>query len=114
MMQCENIHVRLALYLDDELHNGERDDFEAHLQGCAACRQWHERERREIEAIRAAQPLYTAPPELRARLTTLLAETPAPFVAPAPLRQRLQQMLRPAKPPAFGFRPARLFALAAV
>lgn len=114
MMQCENIHVRLALYLDDELHNGERDDFEAHLQGCVACRQLHEIERREIEAIRAAQPLYAAPPELRARIATLLEEVPAPYLAPNPLRQRLQHMLRPAETPAFVFRPARLFALAAV
>lgn len=114
MMQCENIHVRLALYLDDELHNGERDDFEAHLQSCAACRLLYETERQEIEAIRTAQPLYTAPAELRARLTMLLAETPAPYIAPRPLRQRLQQMLRPAETPAFVFRPARLFALAAV
>lgn len=114
MMQCENIRVRLALYLDDELHNGERDDFEAHLQSCAACHQLHETERQEIEAIRAAQPLYTAPPELRARLTSLLNETPAPFVAPHPLRQRIQQILRPNETPAFVFRPARMFALAAV
>jgi anti-sigma factor (TIGR02949 family) len=114
MMQCENIHVRLALYLDDELHNGERDDFEAHLQECADCRQSYEIERQEIEAIRTAQPLYTAPPELRARIATLLDETPSPYVAPHPLRQRLQQMLRPTETPTFVFRPARLFALAAV
>ena len=113
-MQCENIHVRLALYLDDELHNGERDDFEAHLQSCAACRQLYETERQEIEAIRATQPLYTAPPELRARITSLLDAAPAPFVAPRPLRQRIQQMLIPSETPAFVFRPARMFALAAV
>lgn len=114
MMQCENIHVRLALYLDDELHNGERDDFEAHVQSCAACRQLYELARQEIEAIRAAQPLYTASAELRARVVTLLNEAPAPFVAPQPLRQRLQQMLGVVEPPRFAFRPTRIFAMAAV
>ena len=113
-MQCEDIRVRLALHLDDELHNGERRDFEAHLADCAACRHVYENERQELAYLRAAQPLYTAPPELRARVTALLAETPAPVIAPPSLRQRLQQMLTPLEAPAFSFRPARMFAAAAM
>ncbi len=113
MKQCENIRVRLALYLDDELHNGERDDFAAHLLGCAACRQLCEAERAELTALRAAHPLYATPPELRARVAELLNAAPAPFVAPPPLRQRIQQILQPAERPIFTWRPARAWALAA-
>ena len=113
-MQCQDLRLRMAFYLDDELHNGERTDFEAHLQSCAACQQLCEQERLELESIRATRPLYTAPPELRARMAALLAEAPEPYRAPVALRDRLQHMLWPAAQPRLFARPARALAFAAV
>ena len=114
MMQCEDIQARLALYLDDELRNGERADFETHLQSCAECRRFYVQERREFTAFRAARPLYHAPPELRARVAALLDEAPAPFAAPSPLRQHIQRMLWPDTKPALVFRPAYRYVVAAL
>lgn len=112
MMQCQDLRLRMAFYLDDELHNGERTDFEAHLGECRACQRLCEQERQELESIRAARPLYTAPAELRARMAALLTEAPEPYRAPVALRARLQHMLWPAAQPSFVTRPARAFAFA--
>lgn len=112
MMQCQDIRSRMAFYLDDELHNGERTDFEAHLSGCPACHSLCEQERRELESIRALQPLYSAPPELRTRMAALLNETPEPYRAPSALRDRLQQMLWPRPQFSFFQRPTRALAFA--
>lgn len=112
MMQCQDLRLRMTFYLDDELHNGERTDFEAHLQACVVCRQLCEQERYELESIRALHPLYTAPVELRERVTALIEEAPTPYRAPLALRDRLQQMLWPAPPPSFFSRPVRAFSFA--
>jgi anti-sigma factor RsiW len=93
MSNCETIRSQMFFYLDDELHDGELSDFERHLEGCLECRRACDQERRIIESVRAARPLYTASPELRDRITDLLGRVPEPYVAPSPLRDRVRQIL---------------------
>lgn len=112
MSQCEKIQAQLALYLDEELREGERDEVEAHLQDCLACRAVCQREQRVLETIRTARPLYSASPALRARVAQVLSEVPAPYTASPTLRQRIHEVLQQASPTAaFDW---RLPALAAV
>lgn len=111
---CDQIRAQMAFYLDDELRNGERDDFDAHLRGCVSCREFCEREKWMLESVRAASPLYTAPPELRARIAQALNETPEPYTVPQRLRHRIHQILWPNQRPIFNLRPARLLGLVIV
>jgi anti-sigma factor RsiW len=83
----------MFFYLDDELHGRELSDFEQHLDGCVECRRSCEQERRIIESVRAARPLYLASHELRDRIANLLEQAPEPYVASSPLRNRVQQIL---------------------
>jgi anti-sigma factor RsiW len=83
----------MFFYLDDELRDRELSDFEQHLEGCVECRRSCEQERRIIENVRAARPLYVASPELRDRIADLLEQAPEPYVASSPLRNRVQQIL---------------------
>jgi anti-sigma factor RsiW len=83
----------MFFYLDDELHDHELSDFEQHLVGCPDCRSLCEQERCIIESVRAARPLYTAPPELRNRIAGLLEHAPEPYVASSPLRDRVRQIV---------------------
>ena len=73
MKNCEDIRRRLTLYLDNELQGEERANIEAHLQGCEACASVFERELGFLNAIRDSRPLYTASPELRARIEQTLS-----------------------------------------
>lgn len=114
MNPCHQIHAQLAFYLDDELHNGEREEFAEHLAGCAECRDLCERERRLLESIRAAPPLYLASAGLRDQVTNILNQKTAPFTASSSLRRNIEDALRTSYAGRLGVRPARAFALAAV
>ncbi|MBO0798402.1 MAG: zf-HC2 domain-containing protein [Blastocatellia bacterium] len=107
---CKNIRAQMAFYLDDELRNGERDEFEAHLNDCPSCHELFEQERMLLEVVRASQPLYQAPAEMRARLERIIEQTPEQINAPHNLRRRIQDALSPA--PIFQLSPMRLSALA--
>lgn len=111
---CNQIRAQMAFYLDDELHNGERGEFEAHLPVCAACRELLDQERLLIEQVRASRPLYTAAPELRERITQIMSAAPEPHLASQDLRQRIQQALKPSFASSFQPRPVRWLSLAAV
>src|SRR5262245_20903517 len=87
---CKNIRAQMAFYLDDELRNGERDEFEAHLNDCSSCRDLYEQERLLLELVRASQPLYQAPAETRARVLQPLETEPEQITAPYSLRRRIQ------------------------
>jgi anti-sigma factor RsiW len=93
MNRCADIRARLALYLDEELEGGERVAFEAHVRECEACNSLVNSERAFLEAVRMDQPLYTAPDELRARVTRLMSGAPPVVAAPASLKQRIQESL---------------------
>jgi anti-sigma factor RsiW len=95
MTSCEHIRAQVAFYLDDELCGREQAAFEAHLGGCEACRRVVAGERRFLEGVRLARPLYSSSPALRARIERTLNETPAAETAPPALRRRLRRFLWP-------------------
>jgi anti-sigma factor RsiW len=64
MGRCDEMSARMALYLDDELLGDERVLFEGHLDVCRACRDKLESDRRFLQSVRGARPLYDSPPEL--------------------------------------------------
>jgi anti-sigma factor RsiW len=66
-MDCAEIQAYLEPYADDELGVSERSAVEAHLTGCAACRE-HVAERRRFRQLLRRQPREAASPELRARV----------------------------------------------
>ncbi|PWK84360.1 anti-sigma factor family protein [Fulvimonas soli] len=71
-MNCESSRRLLPLYFDGELDPADSRAFEAHLDGCAACRQ----ALAELEALRARlrDPAmrYAAPAALRGRLAAAM------------------------------------------
>ena len=93
MNQCKEIQAQMTFYLDDELQGVERSALETHLRGCNACQLIFDSERRFLDAIRGAQPLHIAPPELRASVERVLANTPSPDGASPELRKRVRRSL---------------------
>ena len=73
MKNCDDIRERLSLYLDNELQGDERADFEAHARACQSCATFIEKERAFLNAIRGSEPLHVASPELRAKVTGMMA-----------------------------------------
>jgi anti-sigma factor RsiW len=95
MSRCDEISARMALYLDDELLGDERVLFEEHLDGCRACRDRLESDRRFLQSVRGARPLYDSPPELlevvrktlgEAQSSAATARKPSGAVNPALMR----------------------------
>jgi anti-sigma factor RsiW len=74
MNECEKHTVDLMLYLDDELLGEELMDFLAHLKVCADCRASLEEQLALSAVLRRSRPLYSAPPELRARVAASLVD----------------------------------------
>ena len=72
MTQCDDIRGRLILYLDHELQGTERATVEAHLSGCESCAAIFARELNFLNTVRESGQLYTAPPELRAKVQQIL------------------------------------------
>jgi anti-sigma factor RsiW len=111
---CDQIRLQMGFYLDDELHQGERDEFEAHLESCAHCRGVCEQEERLLKNVRASRPLYKAPPELCDWLVRNISISPEPITASYTLRERIQDVLKPGGSTKFEWRLSRLLALATV
>jgi anti-sigma factor RsiW len=115
MNQCDEIRAQMTFYLDDELQSSERAALETHLRVCEACRRLFDSERLFLDAIRGSQPLHIAPPEFRARVEQVLADTPAPHEAPPGLRHRvLWSLWPPASAASALMYPRRVVAAAAV
>jgi anti-sigma factor RsiW len=110
---CEQMRAQMTFYLDGELQRGERAELETHLQTCAACHQLCARQAELLAQVRAAQPLYEAPPALRARVTQLLNEPTKPTTASPQLRRRVRTTLSH-RSAGLRQRPMRLMALAMV
>lgn len=87
MSPCEECISRINPYLDDELRNGELETFENHLRECRPCRQELADQKRFLEQLRAARPLYAPSAEFRAEMASLLAE-PSAATTSAPEQQR--------------------------
>lgn len=94
MSECGDILTQIVFYLDDELEDSERSALEAHFSACRDCRIQLEAEKRFLELIRGAKPLYAAPARLRAASERILRSAPAPIEAPARLRRRVRTSLR--------------------
>jgi anti-sigma factor RsiW len=60
------------LYLDNELQDDERAAIAAHMQSCASCKTFVEKELAFLDAIRGARPLHASSPELKARIAGVL------------------------------------------
>jgi len=94
MNQCQEIQNQIAFYLDDELEGRERTELDAHLRACDSCREVFARQQRLFESVRDCRPLYSAPPELRARVEQILSTAPSPHATPGRLRRRIQRSLQ--------------------
>ena len=73
MRNCEEIRERMTLYLDNELQGEERAAIEAHVQSCAACASFVEKELAFLNAIRGSGPLHVASPELQTKVSEVLS-----------------------------------------
>ena len=68
MKNCDDIRERLSLYLDNELQDDERAAIEAHVNSCASCASFVEKELAFLNAIRGSGPLHVASPELKEKV----------------------------------------------
>lgn len=73
MRTCEDIHERLTLYLDNELQDDERVAIEAHVQSCASCNAFVEKELAFLNAIRGSGPLHAAPADLKTKVSAVVS-----------------------------------------
>jgi anti-sigma factor RsiW len=111
---CDQIRIQMGFYLDDELHQGEREEFEAHLENCAGCREVCEQEEQLLLYVRASRPLYKASEELHDWLERTISASQEPITASYNLRERIQDVLKHGGSLRFELRLSRLLALAAV
>jgi len=74
-MNCNEAGTLVASYADGEIDDLQRRSVEQHLRGCVACAANHQNLLALRARIRAEVPYFTAPPVLRARVRTLLADT---------------------------------------
>ena len=83
MKNCDSIHERLSLYLDNELQGDERTDFETHIESCDSCASVVEKELTFLNAIRKNAPLHVASPELRTKVSAIVSGSTKQPVAPS-------------------------------
>jgi len=93
MNVCDEQSSNILLYLDNELSGQELEDFRAHLAGCAACKAQLEEENELSALLHRARPLYSAPEELRARVSAT-QQVPLFGSASERLRQRVVRLLQ--------------------
>jgi mycothiol system anti-sigma-R factor len=75
MSPCEDFDSRLLLYLDNALNPQEAEHMRAHLQTCANCRARLEEEQELSRLLKRSRPLYSAPQQLRARVSAIERES---------------------------------------
>lgn len=75
---CRSAAPLVTAYIDGELVGEERHAFEAHVAACAECRHRLDEERLVVSAVRGSLPLYGAPAPLRDRVEELLHRAPSP------------------------------------
>jgi anti-sigma factor RsiW len=74
-MSCEKMEGRILGYVDGRLKEGERQDAEKHLVGCALCRLRVE-EFRAVSGLLDELPVIQPSPEFDARVHALVAAEP--------------------------------------
>jgi anti-sigma factor RsiW len=75
-MTCEQMKRQVDARIDGELSSAEAAAFDAHVGGCAECRELIERRRAVSQAVRAKAPRFEAPKELREVLVTAASAPP--------------------------------------
>ena len=86
-------NVDILRYLDNELSGKEREEFLSHLKGCVACRALLEEEQELSHLLRQSRLLYTAPAELRARVSADMVRRAGPNRQPGRPYQRVPQVV---------------------
>src|SRR5690242_16743702 len=86
MRTCADIRERLTLYLDNELQDDERVAIEAHVQSCASCKAFVEKELAFLNAIRGSGPLHAAPAELKSKVGGVVSSSKQAVHRSSPLR----------------------------
>jgi mycothiol system anti-sigma-R factor len=77
-MDCDEVGPLLDAYLDGELDETTRPEFQKHLDGCTSCRMEADRIAGFSSLVRAAFPMYKAPVELKARIRASLRQASSP------------------------------------
>ena len=77
MDSCSDNSLNILRYLDNQLSGPELEAFGAHLKTCEECTLQLGAEQALSLLLHDSAPLYTAPLALRARLSTVLNQTPA-------------------------------------
>jgi anti-sigma factor (TIGR02949 family) len=89
MSPCDEVSLKALRYLDDRLQGQELRDFRAHLEVCPNCRASVEAERALSRLLHRSQPLYSAPPALRARVAVAVEKHSGPILASENFYKRL-------------------------
>jgi anti-sigma factor RsiW len=92
MDTCGDYTVDLMLYLDDELDDNKLMGFLAHLKICADCRASLDEQLALSATLHQIRPLYSAPPQLKARVAANLTKPQSRTIA-AHLYQVVKQIL---------------------
>jgi predicted anti-sigma-YlaC factor YlaD len=67
-MDCDEVRRMLDAYLDGELDQTRQLDVEAHLAGCATCKDAAEDIANFCSLVRMNAPFYKGPPRLKAKI----------------------------------------------
>ena len=93
MSPCDEFSVKALRYLDDRLAGQELDDFRAHLEKCAKCREGLDADRAVSRLLHRSRPLYSAPPALRARVAAAVEQHSASIGTRENFYQRLLRIV---------------------
>ena len=86
MRTCADIRERLTLYLDNELQDDERVAIEAHVQSCASCKAFVEKELAFLNAIRGSGPLHATPANLKTKVDAVVSGSKRPLLRSSRLK----------------------------
>ncbi|WP_448205882.1 anti-sigma factor family protein [Azospirillum sp. sgz302134] len=88
-MDCNDTRHLIDAAIDGELDLPTQLALEAHMAGCAACREAHAQRRALVRRVRAGADRFTTPDDLAFRLLAALPEaTPMESRAPTVVRRR--------------------------
>ena len=94
---CDRYRELASGFVDERLEAGELLDFEGHIEGCEACRDFEAGLRRVRQLLRAAaaiEPLRRPPPGFAAGVAARLAREVAPVAVPFPAPRTGRRPLR--------------------
>lgn len=74
MNSCDGCATKTLRYLGNDLHGQELADFLQHLESCGSCREHFEGEKELSATLHRSRPLYSAPAELRSRVSAAVVQ----------------------------------------